>query len=81
MRWTTPEELLEMAREGIQLLCYLATFGFIAWTFETAGSSIKEAINRRKKAKAEAAERARLEAWARYNDRMAILNDPDYYGD
>ena len=81
MRWTTPAEAQEMIKDLIGLLCYIAMTGIVGWIIGTATTAIQETAQKRRRRKAAQAERARLEAYRRYNERMEILNDPDYYGE
>ena len=81
MRWTTPAELLEIYKGLIQIACYMATLAIVGWTIWLGVTTAEEMIQESKKRKAAQAERAKLEAWRRYNERMEILNDPDYYGE
>ena len=81
MRWATPSEMLEIFKMIVALLCYASLFLGLVWFINLVATTIKGEIERRKKQKYAQAEKERLEAWRRYNERMEILNDPDYYGD
>lgn len=81
MRWATPSEMLEILKTALGLLCYAAMIFGAFWLINTIATEIQAMIKRRKKQKYERAERERLEAWRKYNERMEILSDPDYYGE
>ena len=81
MRWATPSEMIEIFKAAVALLCYASLFCGLAWLINLVATTIKEAVECRKKQRYAQAEKERLEAWRRYNERRAILSDPDYYGE
>ncbi len=81
MRWATPSEMLEILKTALGLICYIAMIFGAGWFIKLTADTIKEVVSERKERKAAEAEKARLEAWRRYNERIEILNDPDYYGE
>lgn len=81
MRWATPSEMVEIFKAAVALLCYASLFCGLAWLINLVATTIKGEIERRKRQRYAQAEKERLEAWRRYNERMELLSDPDYYGE